>query len=102
MIQNTGFTIIYNDIINTGNLSLKALGMYLYIKSKPIGWRFAMNRIKNEVADGVSSIRASLIELEQAELIVRTKTKNEKGQFMTEYVVNEIEFKLSAKKNSVS
>ena len=52
MSENKGFTIIQNEIINSGKVSLKAMGLFLYLKSKPKDWRFSTLRIKNEVKDG--------------------------------------------------
>ena len=89
MSENKGFTIIQNEIINSGKVSLKAMGLFLYLKSKPKDWRFSTLRIKNEVKDGLASIRSAMQELEAVGLVKRLKKKNEKGQFEMNYIFNE-------------
>lgn len=89
MSENKGFTIIQNEIINSGKVSLKAMGLFLYLKSKPKDWRFSTLRIKNEVKDGLASIRSAMQELEAVGLVKRLKTKNEKGQFEINYIFDE-------------
>ena len=89
MSENKGFTIIQNEIINSGKVSLKAIGLFLYLKSKPKDWRFSTLRIKNEVKDGLASIRSAMQELEAVGLVKRLKTKNEKGQFEINYIFSE-------------
>ena len=86
MSENKGFTIIQNEIINSGKISLKALGLFLYLKSKPKDWRFSTYKIREEIKDGFDSIRSSLQELEDLKLIQRKKIKNEKGQFGFKFV----------------
>ena len=86
MAENKGFTIVKNEIINSGNISLKALGLFLYLKSKPKDWRFSTLRIKNDIKDGLSSINTSIRELESLHLLERRKVKNERGQFEIRYI----------------
>ena len=85
MLEKKGFTIIKNEVINSG-ISMKALGLFLYLKSKPKDWRFSTIRIQNEVKTGLHSIRECIKELEKANLIQRKKTNNKKGQFETNYI----------------
>lgn len=89
MSENKNFTIIQNEIINSGKVSLKALGLFLYLKSKPKDWKFSTLRIKNDVKDGISSIRSTMQELEKIGLLKRIKSKNEKGQFEINYIFDE-------------
>ena len=86
--KNQDFTTIKNKIMTSG-VSLKALGLFLFLKSKPKDWRFSTLRIKNEVKDGLASIRSAMQELEAVGLVKRLKTKNEKGQFEINYIFNE-------------
>ena len=58
-----------NEIIFNSNLSLKAKGLWLYMNAKPEGWYFASERIAEECADGVTSIRATLKELAEFGLL---------------------------------
>ena len=86
MSEKKGFTIIQNEIINSGKISLKAMGLFLYLKSKPKDWRFSTIRIQNDIKTGLHSIRECIKELEKANLIQRKKTNNKKGQFETNYI----------------
>ena len=78
--KNQDFTTIKNEIMTSG-VSLKALGLFLFLKSKPKDWRFSILNIHNEVKEGRESITSAVQELEKANLIQRKKSKNEKGQF---------------------
>ena len=89
MSENKGFTIIQNEIINSGKVSLKAMGLFLYLKSKPKDWRFSTLRIQKDFSDGLFAIRKAMKELEEVGLLERKKTKNEKGQFEINYIFNE-------------
>ena len=89
MSENKGFTIIQNEIINSGKISLKAMGLFLYLKSKPKDWRFSTLRIQKDFSDGLFAIRKAMKELEEVGLLERKKTKNEKGQFEINYIFNE-------------
>ena len=75
MSENKGFTIIQNEIINSGKVSLKAMGLFLYLKSKPKDWRFSTLRIKNEVKDGLASIRSKKLTTKNRKSFVRTNAK---------------------------
>lgn len=65
-----------NEIIFDPNLSLKAKGLWLYMKAKPEGWYFASERIAEECRDGITSIRAALKELAEAGLLTHKKKGN--------------------------
>lgn len=78
--KNQDFTTIKNEIMTSG-VSLKALGLFLFLKSKPKDWRFSILNIHKEVKEGRESITSAVQELEKANLIQRKKSKNEKGQF---------------------
>ena len=91
MSEKKGFTIIQNEIINSGKISLKAMGLFLYLKSKPKDWRFSTLRIRNDLQDGLASINSAMKELETLQLLERRKTKNEKGQFVINYIFSDEE-----------
>lgn len=83
--KNQNFTTIENKIMTSG-LSLKALGLFLFLKSKNKDWRFSILNINKEVKEGRESISSAVQELEKANLIQRKKEKNEKGQFEFTFV----------------
>lgn len=71
--QHIPFTQVANDILNNPDISAKAKGLYAYLYSKPNGWKFSANRIKNDFSDGKRSIMTGLQELEDIGLLERTK-----------------------------
>lgn len=79
--KNQDFTTIKNKIINSGSISLKGLGLLLFLRSKTTDWRFSILNICNELKDGRESITSAVQELERLKIIERKKTKNKKGQF---------------------
>lgn len=83
--KSQDFTTIKKEIINSG-LSLKAIGLFIYLKSRPKDWRFSTTKICNELRDGTDSIRSAIQELEKAKLVERRKTKNAKGQFIFNFI----------------
>jgi hypothetical protein len=54
-------------------LSLKAKGLYSYMRSKPNGWDFSAKRIAEENKDGRGAILAAMKELEDSGYLQRTK-----------------------------
>lgn len=78
--------MVKNEIINSGTISLKALGLFLYLKSKPKDWRFSTLRIRHDLQDGLSSIASAMQELERLKLLERRKRKNDRGQFEIDYI----------------
>lgn len=71
----SNFTTIPNHIINDKRLSFKAKGLFLYLISKPDGWAFSADRIKNDSKDGEDSILSGLSELEKFGLLSREKIR---------------------------
>lgn len=58
-------TDVKTSIAIDPTISLKALGLYVYVKNKPHGWLFSTHRIMQQKADGRESIRAAINELEE-------------------------------------
>lgn len=75
------FTTIDRDTINDRELSLKALGLLVWLLDKPDDWRVRSEGIAGSVKDGRDSVRAGLQELEQAGYIVREKIRLNDGTF---------------------
>lgn len=73
------FTVVANEILRH-NLSLKALGLYLYIISKPDGWEFSVAGTEVQVNDGDSSIRTAIAELEKAGFLFRERVRGKNGK----------------------
>lgn len=76
----TDFTVTPNEIMRHG-LSLKAIGLYLYIINKPDGWEFSINGTATQVSDGIKSVRSAVVELEKIGFLVRQQVRNGTGKF---------------------
>lgn len=74
------FTTFSNEIFRH-NLSLKAIGLYVYIQNKPDGWDFSINGLMTQTSDGDTSIRSGLRELEEAGFLELVKQRSEDGKF---------------------
>ena len=87
-------TKVNNEIINSGNISLKALGLLLFLKSKPTDWNFSVVNILKELKDGFTSVNSAIKELEDLKIIERKKT-NINGRFGCAYIFLDDEKPLS-------
>lgn len=65
------FTKVHNSVIEDNKLSFKALGLYLYLRSKPNDWKFTEDTISKHHKDGVTSVRSAIKELETAGYLKR-------------------------------
>ena len=73
------FTAVPNDIFRY-SLSLKALGLFLYIASKPDGWDFSIGGTSSQLKDGKDSVRSAVNELEEAGFLRREHERKSNGQ----------------------
>lgn len=87
-------TKVNNEIINSGNISLKALGLLLFLKSKPTDWNFSVVNILKELKDGFTAVNSAIKELEDLKIIERKKT-NINGRFGCAYIFLDDEKPLS-------
>lgn len=87
-------TKVNNEIINSGKISLKALGLLLFLKSKPTDWNFSVVNILKELKDGFTAVNSAIKELEDLEIIERKKT-NINGRFGCAYIFLDDEKPLS-------
>lgn len=67
------FTTIRNSMIRDKNLKCMDRGMLVTLMSYGKGWRFSVKGLATQMPDGEESIRRSLIRLEKAGYLVRTK-----------------------------
>lgn len=75
---NRDFTIVSNEI-GRYQLSLKAIGLYVYICSKPDNWNFSVGGTASQLKDGKDSIRSAIKELEDAGFLERQQERNPDG-----------------------
>ena len=73
------FTIIGNYILQNRDISLKAIGMYAKIASLPDNWRITEAGLVAICRDGKDSIKSSLKELEDLNLLYRFRARGENG-----------------------
>lgn len=76
---DSNYTVVSNNILNS-KLSLKAIGLYLYMVSKPDDWEFSVRGMAAQLKDGESSVRSALAELENALFLHRERVRDEKGK----------------------
>lgn len=81
------FGLAPSSVLNDKTLTFKAKGIYTYIQSKPDGWEFSAERIARQGLDKITSIRSGLKELENAGLLIRKKTQNDRGHWEMEYIL---------------
>jgi len=82
------FTNVSNEIL-TSDLSLKAIGLYTYLVSKPEAWEYTIEGIASQVKDGRDSVRSSLHELELAGFVTIRQSR-EGGKFNSnEYMISD-------------
>ena len=74
------FTQASNEILNH-NLSLKAIGLYLYIASKPDGWNFTYRAISSQLPNGETSIASAMKELKELGFVTYTKYADGTGEY---------------------
>ena len=71
-------------------LSLKSKGLLTIILSLPEEWDYTLAGLAHICKDGISSIRTTIMELEENGYLVRRRLRNEKGHFVnTEYIIHE-------------
>ena len=87
-------TKVKNEIINSGKISLKALGLLLFLKSKPTDWNFSVVNILKELKEGFTAVNSAIKELEDLKIIERKKT-NINGRFGCAYIFLDDEKPLS-------
>ena len=73
------YTCISNDVFRS-DLSLKARGMLCTMLSLPDDWEFSENGLQAILADGQTSIRSAVKELESAGFLSRTRERDESGR----------------------
>jgi len=76
-----------HELLYSGDISLKAKGLYTYMQAKPDGWEFSADRIANECKEGKDAIQAALAELVDNGWLIRQKWHNEDGLWTWEHTL---------------
>ena len=79
-VRTRGFTQVDNRVISDKRMSLKALGLFTYMWSKPDDWEFYVLAISKDFKDGRDSIRSAINELISLGYVKRTRKHKENGQ----------------------
>ena len=64
-----GYTVMSNYIFAKDKLSLKAIGLFCYMVSRPEGWNFSERGLASQLKDGKASIASALKELKEKKYI---------------------------------
>lgn len=64
-----GYTVISNYMFTKDKLSLKAIGLFCYMVSRPEGWNFSERGLAAQLKDGKASIASALKELKEKKYI---------------------------------
>lgn len=64
-----GYTVISNYMFTNDTLSLKAIGLFCYMVSRPEGWNFSERGLASQLKDGKASIASALRELKEKKYI---------------------------------
>jgi hypothetical protein len=77
-----GFTTVLNAIVNYQNKSMKCLGLYIYLASKPETWSFNDTDILNHFTDGETALATAKKELKDLGLLQIVSNRDEKGKII--------------------
>lgn len=75
-----GYTIVNNAVFFDYSLSLRSIGLLVKMLSLPDDWKFSINGLSKICADGPTSVRVSLNDLEEHGYLVRARERKENGQ----------------------
>lgn len=82
------FTIVSNALLRDESLSFRARGVLCCILSHAEGFRVSSDRLAGK--EGRDAIRSALKELEAAGYLLRTKSQDEKGHWISSAVVSDV------------
>jgi len=85
------FTVMSNHHFRNRELSLKAMGLLSLMLNLPDNWDYTLKGLSTICGDGISSVRARLMELERHGYVVRERMRDEHGRLAnTEYSIFEV------------
>ena len=88
--KNRNYVVMNNEFLRNKEMSLKAKGLLALCLSLPDTWDYSLNGLVSITKENLTAVRSGLKELEQHGHLKINKTKNEKGQFIYEYVIFEV------------
>lgn len=88
--KNGNYTVMANYHLRDSRLSLKAKGLLSVMLSLPAEWDYTLAGLARISKEGLSAIRAAIVELEENGYVIRARLRNEAGQLGdTEYTIYE-------------
>lgn len=88
-VKRRGYTVVDNAALNDERLSFKALGLLVFLLSKPDDWRFNHRHIATTHPDGEAAVRSGMRELESHGYLVRRRERGDDGLFAWVTIVYE-------------
>lgn len=85
------YTTLSNRALDDERLSMKAVGLLVYMLRLPDDWDFTLEWLEKKHRDGLSSIRSAMKELEEAGYVTRGNQKRgQGGTFLgSDYIIRE-------------
>lgn len=89
--KDSNYTTLSNRALDDERLSLKAVGLLVYMLRLPDDWDFTLEWLEKKHKDGLSSIRSAMKELEEAGYVTRGNQKRGQGGTFqgSDYVIRE-------------
>jgi len=88
--KSRDYTVMSNHHLKNKALSLKAKGLLSVVLSLPDDWDYTLKGLAYISKESIDAIREGIRELETAGYILRSRSRNEKGQLTgAEYVIYE-------------
>jgi predicted transcriptional regulator len=79
--KGCGFTQISNKFIQNNKISNTAKAVYIYMASRPDGWEFHVNEIRNNVKSGREAINNAMNELIDFGYLIKSQIRCKLGKF---------------------
>ena len=87
--KNREFVVMSNKFLREKEMSLKAKGLLALCLALPDDWEYSINGLCAICKESQTSIRSALKELETFNYLKRERRKDDKGQFIYEYIIYE-------------
>ena len=88
--RTNNYTVMSNYHLRDKTISFKAKGLLSMMLSLPENWDYTLAGLARISLEGKDAIRATVVELEKAGYVTRSRVRNEKGHLQgTEYVIRE-------------
>lgn len=90
--KTSDYTVLSNHALDNEALSLKAVGLLVYMLRMPDGWNFTLEWLARKHKDGLASIRSAMKELEAAGYVTSNgQARTDKGTYQgADYIVREV------------